>query len=32
LQGWGYSADDVAEIEERLHVMASAYDHDADDF
>lgn len=29
VQGWGYSGDDVAEIEERLQVMASAFDvHD----
>ncbi|KAK9918811.1 hypothetical protein WJX75_007119 [Coccomyxa subellipsoidea] len=31
LQGWNYSADDVAEIEERLQTMASAFEH-ADDF
>ncbi|EIE19615.1 tubulin nucleotide-binding domain-like protein [Coccomyxa subellipsoidea C-169] len=30
LQGWGYTADDVTEIEERLLTMASAYDHDDD--
>lgn len=29
LQGWGYSGDDVAEVQERLQVMASAFDvHD----
>lgn len=31
LQGWGYTQDDVAEVEERLQSMASAYDQD-DDF
>jgi len=31
LQGWGYAQDDVAEVEERLQNMASAYDQD-DDF
>lgn len=30
LQGWGYTADDVTEIEERLLTMASAFDHDDD--
>ena len=28
LQGWSYTADDVAEIEERLQQMASSYDND----
>ena len=28
LQGWSYTADDVAEIEERLQQMASCYDND----
>ena len=28
LQGWSYSADDVAEIEERLQQMASCFDND----
>ena len=26
LQGWGYTDDDVAEVRERLEVMASAFD------
>ena len=30
LQGWGYTDDDVAEVEERLQAMASAYDSEDD--
>lgn len=28
LQGWSYTGDDVAEIEERLQQMASCFDDD----
>jgi hypothetical protein len=28
LQGWSYTGDDVAEIEERLQQMASCFDAD----
>ena len=30
LQGWGYTDDDVAEVEERLQAMAGAFDNDDD--